>query len=336
VAQWLALVLPVAVLVVLAERPYLLLFGGQASGPRHYEETGVYWAAWYLGVPALLLACAGAAALGRRAVLAVLQGDAFTSGSGLRLWALPLLVVFWSVASVLTDPFVTPWQPMASRRLVPVVLPGLVLLAVWALSWLASHAASLGASRTAVAFVAGCCVLAAAVPAGVTTLEPGLAAPRASSHGSGLPGDVSRVRLRGVGVSTTYGGSVAAVAELCTSVGSSASVLFTDRVTAAMYAPTVRELCGEPAALLTLEASASPASAAALVAQAVRGIERTGRHPVLLGPTRASVAVSGAAPQQVLSLRTAGDARTRTGAPAGNGTITYSLWMAVPLPTSGA
>jgi hypothetical protein len=280
-----------------------------------------------------------------------------------RLWALPLLLVFWSVVGVLWDPFVAPWQPAASRRLVPVVLPGLVLLAVWAMSWLASHAASLGASRAAVAGVTACCVLALAVPAGVTTLEPGLdpAGVRSAgsgssgvgssgvgSSGSGLSGLVSRVRLHGVGASATYRGSVAAAAGLCASIGSSASVLFTDQATAAMYAPAVRELCGEPAALLTAWVTpgapasasgspASPAASAAWVAQAVRAIERTGRRPVLLGPSRASVVVSGFAPQQVISLRTASDARTLTGAPAGAGTVTYSLWLAsAPSSAGGA
>jgi hypothetical protein len=352
VAQWLALVLPAVVLVGLAERPYVPVLGGHVSGPRHYEETGVYWAAWYLGVPALLLAGAGAAALGRRVVQAVFQGAAFGSGSAARLWGLPLLLVFWSVAGVLWDPFVAPWQPAASRRLVPLVLPGLVLLAVWALSRLASHAASLGASRAAVAGVAACCVLALAVPAGVTTLAPGQGSSGQGSSGQGLSGQglsglISRVRLHGVGASATYRGSATAAAELCASIGSSASVLFTDPATAAMYAPAVRELCGEPAALLTAWVTpgapapasgspASPAASAAWVAQAVRAIERTGRRPVLLGPTRASVTVSGLAPQQVISLRTAADARTLTGAPADAGTVTYSLWLAAPPSAGGA
>ena len=207
VAQWLALVLPAVVLVGLAERPFVRILGGQLSGLRHYQQFGVYWAAWYLGVPALLLACAGAAALGRRAVRAVLDGGAFASGAPgtpLRLWALPLLVVFWSSVTVLWDPFEAPWQPSASRRLVPVVLPGLVLLAVWALSWLASHAAALGASRRVVAAVAGCCVLAVAVPGAVTTLGPTVTASgpyRAgrfrAGHGVGdAAGRAGRVRHR--------------------------------------------------------------------------------------------------------------------------------------------
>ncbi len=326
VAQWLALVLPAVVLVGLAERPFVRFLGGQLSGLRHYQQFGVYWAAWYLGVPALLLSGAAAAALGRRAVRAVLDGGAFASGAPgtpLRLWALPLLVVFWSSVTVLWDPFVAPWQPSASRRLVPVVLPGLVLLAVWALSWLASHAAALGASRRVVAAVAGCCVLAVAVPGAVTTLGP--AVTRADPTGPGASGlDTAWVmRLDGPGASATDRGSVAAAEALCASIGSSASVLFTDKATAALYAPTVRGLCGEPAAVLTGEP-----------AQAVRSVEQAGRRPVLLGPTRASVSLpglSGSVARRVVSLRTAGDARTLAGAPTRTRTVRYALWLAVPL-----
>jgi hypothetical protein len=331
VAEWLALVLPAVVLVGLAERPFVRLLGGQLGGLGHYEQFGVYWAAWYLGVPTLLLACAGAAAFGRRAVRALLDGDAFalgafgTSGTPLRLWGLPLLVVFWSVVTMLWDPFVAPWQPAASRRLVPVVLPGLVLLAVWAWSWLTSRAAALGASRSVVAAVGACCVLAVAVPPAATTLGPSVL--RADPSGPGASGlDTAWVmRLDGTGVSATYRGSVAAAAALCASIGPSASVLFTDQATAARYLPTVRQLCGEPAALL-----------AGAPAQAVRAIEQAGRRPVLLGPTRASVSLSGlsgSAARRVVSLRTAADARTLTGAPTGARMATYSLWLAAtPLP----
>ena len=85
--------LPVVVLIGLAERPYLQTVRGQTDpamirqvaalqrlerlpvdGLRQYYESSLYWVFWYLGVPAVLLACAGAAALGRRLVQAVLEG----------------------------------------------------------------------------------------------------------------------------------------------------------------------------------------------------------------------------------------------------------------------
>ena len=94
---------------------------------------------------------------------------------------------------------------------------------------------------------------------------------------------VSRVRLRGVGASATYGGSVAAASALCAAIGPSASVLFMDAATAATFAPVVRALCGQPAALVVLGPSAA---SAAVLEQAVHSIEQVGRRPVLLGPTR--------------------------------------------------
>ena len=146
------------------------------DGRRQYYEQSFNWVLWYLGVPAVLLACAGAAALGRRLVRAVL--DWRSSLVAARLWALPFLIIAWSVGTVLWDPAVAPWQPWASHRLVPVVLPGLVLLAIWVSSRLTLRAAVLGASRLTVALVAICCVLALAIPPLVTSLNPGIVAAR--------------------------------------------------------------------------------------------------------------------------------------------------------------
>jgi hypothetical protein len=350
VAQWLALVLPVVVLVLLAERPYFQTVRGQTDpamirqvaalqrlerlpvdGLRQYYESSLYWVFWYLGVPAVLLACAGAAVLGRRSVQAVLEGRV----SAVRLWGLPFLITGWSVVTVLWDPAVVPWQPMASHRLVPVVLPGLVLFAVWMSSRLPTRALALGGSRVVVAATGACCVLALAIPALVTTLNPGLTAqPSVGRYSSSLSKLVSRVQLRGVGASATYGGSVSAASALCAAIGPTASVVFTDSSTAATFAPAVRGLCGQPAALVAHGAPpaspGSPASSAAVLEQAVSSVERAGRRPVLLGPTRSSVSLSGAVPRQVVSLRTSGDAEELTGAPTGTWPLTYSLWLAVP------
>jgi hypothetical protein len=345
----LAVAVPVLALAGLVVRPYAQIVRGQTDpgmirhvaalqrlerlpvdGLRQYSESSLYWVFWYLGVPAVLLACAGAAALGRRLVQAVLEGRAFVSSpaavSAVRLWGLPFLITAWSVVTVLWDPAVVPWQPMASHRLVPVVLPGLVLFAVWMSSRLTARAAALGASRAIVALTGACCVLALAIPALVTTLNPGLTAqPSVGRYSSSLSKLVSRVQLRGVGATATYGGSLSAASALCAAIGPSASVLFTDSSTATTFAPTVRGLCGQPAALV-----AHGTSSAADLVQAVYSIERAGRRPVLLGPTRSSVSLSGAVPRQVVSLRTSGDAEDLTGAPAGTWPVTYSLWLAVP------
>jgi hypothetical protein len=357
VAQWLALVLPVVVLVGLAERPYLQTVRGQTDpamiravaalqhlaglpvdGLRQYYESSGYWVLWYIGAPALLLACAGAATLGRRSVEAVFEGrsrvsaaPAFVPASVVRLWGLPFVIVAWSVVTVLWDPSVVPWQPMASHRLVPVVLPGLVLLSVWMSSRLLSHASAFGASRAALAAVGACCVLALALPPLVTTLNPGRSN-SANSSSAGSSKLTSQLRLRGVGASATYGGSIAAASALCAAIGPSASVLVTDASTAATFAPVIRGLCGQPAALVVPGPSASPGAG---LEQAVSSVERAGRRPVVLGPTRSSVSLPGTAARQVVSLQTPGDAESLTGAPTGTWPVTYSAWLAVP-PGAGA
>jgi hypothetical protein len=250
--------------------------------------------------------------------------------AALRLWGLPFLIIGWTVVSVLWNPFVVPWQPLGSHRLVPLVLPGLLLLAVWMSSQLTSRASVLGASRVAVALVGTCCVLALAIPPLVTTLNPGLAAkPSVGPSSSGVSKLVSRVRLRGVGTSATYSGSVSAAASLCAAIGTSASVVFVDSSTAASFAPVVWGLCGEPAALVV------PQGSLAGLEQAVNSIEQAGRRPVLLGPSRSSVAMFGVVPRQVISLQTSEDAEVLTGPPAGNWPVTYSLWLAAPLGAGG-
>jgi len=356
VAQWLALVLPVAVLIGLAERPYLQTVRGQVDpamtravaalqrfeglpvdGQRQYYESSLHWMLWYLGAPALLLACAGAAALGRRSIEAVLEGRSRDAAAGtpvtvptsaVPLWGLPFAIVAWSVVTVLWDPSVVPWQPMASHRLVPVVLPGLVLFGVWMSSWVTSRTWAFGASRAALAVVGACCLLALALPALVTTLNPGLANSADSPTAPGTPELASKVLLRGVGGSATYGGSIAAASALCAAIGPSASVLITNASTAATFAPVIRGLCGEPAALVVSGPSAT-ASAAGLE-QAVRSVEQAGRRPVLLGPSRSSVSLPGAVPRLAFSLRTAGDAESLTEAPTGTWPVTYSAWLAAP------
>jgi hypothetical protein len=160
----------------------------------------------------------------------------------------------------------------------------------------------------------------------VTTLNPGLAKkPTVGPYSSGVARYISRVELRGVGASATYGGSLAAASSLCTDIGPSASVLFTDERTAQAYAPVVRDLCGQPAAAL-VPAATSPGD----LERAASAIERTGRRPVILGPTAASVALPGSTPRHAVALQTSGDAKVLSGPPSGNWPVSYSLWLATP------
>jgi hypothetical protein len=351
VVKWTAVVVPVLVVAGFAARPYVQVTRGQTDpavisyvadlqrlahlpvdGRRQYYESSLDWVLWYLGIPAVLLAVAGAAALGWRwtRVAAGERGDreALTLA---RLWGLPILIIGWSVVTVLWDPAELPDQPWASHRLVPVVLPGLILLGLWASSRLAVRAVRVGASRWTAAAAASCCVLAMAIPGAVTSLNPRLAA-RASigRNSSDLAKFVNRVQFPGTGTSATYGGSLGAVSELCSAIGQDASVVFVDAGTANSLSQVVRGICGQPAASA---AGASPLA----VSQVVGSIARANRRPVLLGASRSQLAVFGAAlgtmPRLVLSLRTSGDAAVLTGPPAGTWPVSYSVWMAAPAGT---
>ena len=342
VAQWAALLIPVALLAVFATRPYYQTTRGQSDpfvirevsslqrlahlpvdGRRQYYESSLDWVFWYLGVPAVLLACGGAALLGRRLVRAAL--DWRTSPIAARLWGLPFVIIGWSVVTVLWDPAVLPWQPWASHRLVPVVLPGLILLGLWMSSRLKARAVGVGAARWTRTLVGVCCVLAMTIPPLMTSLNPRLTAqPSVGRYSSGLSKFLSRLRIDGVGTSATYGGSLAAVRELCSAIGPNASVVFVDAETANSLSQVVRGMCGQPAA------SVAGASSRA-IEQVVTSIEQTGRRPVLLGSSPSRVSLLGVKPRVVLSLQTSGDARVLTGPPATTWPVRYVVWMASPL-----
>ena len=283
--------------------------GLPVDGLRRYYEQSFNWVLWYLGVPAVLLACAAAAVLGRRLVRAVIDGG--SSIVAARLWGLPFLVIAWSVGTVLWDPAVAPWQPWASHRLVPVVLPGLVLFGVWASSRVTVRAAVLGASRLTVTLVAICCVLALAIPPGGDFAEPrDGAAPSVGRYSSGLSKFVSRVRLRGVGAASTYAGSVGAA-------------ILAVRVDRAVRQRGVRQrldrgrVRADRAGALRV---ADRVDGGGLVVGLGRGggdRDRAGRPATgaaRLVP-RGGVAVR-AVPRRVVSLRTTGDAKVLTGPPA--------------------
>jgi len=242
-----------------------------------------------------------------------------------RIWGLPYLIIGWSAVTVLWDPAVIASQPAASRRLVPVVIPGLILLGLWASSRLKARAADLGARPVTAAGAATCCVLAMAIPAFVTSANPGLAArATVSAHSSGVSKFISRLQLRGMGFSATYGGELAAVTRLCSEIGPSATVVFVDSTSAQSYMQVVRGMCGQPAA------SVAGASTVA-IEQTVTSIEQAGRRPVLLGVSRSRLALFGAVPRVVLSLQTSSDPAVLTGPPATTWPVHYTLWMSSPL-----
>ncbi len=341
ILEAIALLAPVAALAWFAIRPSVQITRGATdpfvirfvaslqqieglpvNGHRQYYEQSLNWVIWYIGLPALLLGCIGAALLGRRCLLALLRWR--TAAPAARLWAMPLLIIGWSTVAVLWIPAILPDQPWASRRLVPVVLPGLICLALWVCSRVRLRATEVGAGRLAGTLASACCVLALGLPAAVTTFDPGYA-----GTGTGAAKSAKHLAVRGMALKTTYAGERSAVTRLCAKIGPSASVIIVDRTTAASFTQVIRGMCGLPTARMDNASTAT-------VEQAIIAIEHIGRRPVLLGSSPKSVALVGAVPQQVVSLSTWQDAHALTGPPASPWALTYTVWMASPVPIGAA
>jgi hypothetical protein len=322
----------VAALIGLAVRPYLQTVRVPASRAtayyvgnlqrlehlpvdpgRLYAEDTLYWVIWYVGLPAVLLGGFGVALLVRRCLRALL---AWRDPSGaVRIWALPIMVICCGSAAVLWQPQTVPDQPWASRRLVPLVLPGLILCAIWASAWLRQRARSRGASRTAASVVAAFCVAALLVPTVATSFGLGLT--HAGQGGSLRPS------ADGLALKRTGPGEVGAVNALCSALGPSASVLIVDRQVAAQFTQVIRGMCGVPAAWV----AGQPPQA---VQNVLSGIGRAGRRPVLLGARPSELLPYGGSPVRVLDLTTTQDPHTLTQPPTTLWRARYVIWMSTP------
>ena len=129
-------------------------------------------------------------------------------------WTLPLLSFAWIIVATLYRPSITPDQPWASRRLVPVVLPGFILLAVWARAgssgWLRQRGSEPGDLRRVAAAAGAALVL----PAAMTTFGLGV---RRGGPGASVTAD-------GLGGKATYRGEITAVSSMCAAIPPDSSV----------------------------------------------------------------------------------------------------------------
>jgi hypothetical protein len=260
---------------------------------------------WYLGVPAVLLGALGLALLARRCTNALLTWKDPTAAA--RVWALPLVMAVWIVVTVLYRPAVAPDQPWASRRLVPFVLPGLILGAIWAVTWLKDQAARLDRTEITKATVVVCCVASLIIPTALATLDIGVT-------------KVNGVTAHGMAFRQIGGGELAAVDRLCDSIGPGASVVILDSLTADRFAQVIRGICAEPTAVL-----AEPTQAR--IDAVVRGVENVGRRPVLLAENQAELPGPGGRPKEVVNLLTTQEAHNLTAPPTRTWLIHYTVWM---------
>jgi hypothetical protein len=289
------------------------LAGLKIDPTRLYSEDTLYWVIWYAGIATVLLAAFGGAVLVRRSLRALLTWND-PSGTYTN-WALPVAIVVAGSAAILWQPFTVPDQPWASRRLVPVVIPGMILLATWAAAWLARRARDRGAGQVTSGIVSAFCVGAMVLPAFTTSLGLGL------TH-SGIGGGL-RLSTKGIAQHAVHAGETAAVRALCASIGRSSSVVILDRQLAGDFTQVVRGMCGVPVAWMP---QGSPPTAVDAV---LAGILKAGRRPVLLGAKPAEITGFGGSPTLVMKLATTQDPHELTQAPGGPLPAKYVIWMAV-------
>jgi hypothetical protein len=268
---------------------------------RIYAELSMDWVFWYVGVPAVVLATLGAALLARRC----LRGEAPLT------WTLPLVIFAWTIVVTLYRPAITPDQPWASRRLVPAVLPGVILLAVWGLSWIIGRLRKMDLGQVVYGGLGFCLLAALLLPGTITSFGVSV------KSGSLVAG--------GTALKTTYRGEVAAVSSLCAAIPANSSVIIVDSGTAGPFTEVVRGMCGVPTAALTSDSQPR-------VRQAISGIVSAGRRPVLLANQPSVLAPYGTTARLVMRLRTTMDASNLTTPPTTVQPYRWNIWMSQPSP----
>ncbi|GAA4347241.1 hypothetical protein [Angustibacter luteus] len=269
--------------------------GLPVDGGRTYAEHSLQWVAWWVGLPALLLALVGAVGAARRVARAWADDDELPA------WTVLLVAALGSTVLTLYRPGITPDHPWADRRLVPVVLPTVLLLAVAG----ARGLAALAAARWTAAAVRPVLVAAAAL----AIVVPGLLAtwPLAGQR--------------------TERGEPAAVARACDAFGPDDTAVLVDSRAANEWTQVLRGVCDVPTVVVA-SSSAKPADLATVVAvsQAVLG---AGRRPVVVSAgSPDALRRLGAAPSQVVRVGTVEDQRLLTRRPDGDAPLSVDLWLA--------
>ena len=315
-----ATALVIVAFIVLAVRPLT---------QSHPDQNALVWVIWYLGLPALLLGAFGLAVLASRTARALLSWQ--DPGQQARAWALPLLIALWVGVTVLWRPAISPEQPWAARRLVPFVLPGLILGAIWATAWLSNLAAhgwgdlagQRGRARATSGLVASCCAASLLIPATLTNLDLG-SSPNASGSTANASGGGTHLTANGMAFRRIGPGQVAAVDGLCTAIGPDASVVILDSLTADRFAQVTRGLCDTPTAIVDHPTAKT-------VTTVLSGIGRAGRRPVLIARDQSLLAPYGGGPRQVVSLTTTQEPRDLITPATRTWPIQYTVWLSDPV-----
>jgi hypothetical protein len=267
--------------------------GLTVDGGRTYAEQTVTWLGWWVGAPVLLLALAGAVLLAHRAGRVLCEEP-------VPAWLGPWLVAVGATVLTLYRPGITPDHPWADRRLVPVVLPAIVLLA----TGVVAHVVRRARRRWPV----GLLVLAAVVGPAALLVPPALAS-------------ASFVAPR------TERGEVAAVARACAAFQPGEVAVLLDSRAANEWTQVLRGTCSVPS--LVLKVPRGQSVPAETLARVVRSISAAGRRPVLVSAeSPAPLVAVGASPRQVVHLRTREDQRLLERRPDGLAPLDVDLWIA--------
>jgi hypothetical protein len=272
--------LPFLVIAVFIVRPYV----ERNWHALQYAPLSLHWIYWYTGFTAIAFAVIATAMLGRRCV----KGEA-------PVWVLPLLTFAWAIVWFLFRPAITPHQPYASRRLVPAVLPGLILLAIWLSAWLGRRSRVIHLVNVPDYLKRAPRVFVIIVCAGAIFLPPMI-----GNFGLSLTGS------DGLALQRAYVGEIAAINKICQAIPADASVLIADYTMNQQFAEDIRGTCNVPVAgigstkypgVQVVPPNAGTVSGAGSTPQAVlaavRAIEKAGRHPIVLAPTSAPLSQLG-------------------------------------------
>ncbi|WP_188191220.1 glycosyltransferase family 39 protein [Nonomuraea sp. SYSU D8015] len=251
------------------------------DGTRLYFEDSLHWVAWYVGLPVLVLATVAAALLLHRLLR---DGTPFA-------WLLPLAMIGWTTVTTLLRPEITPDHPWAARRLVPIVIPGLILLAAYALRELPKRR-----------WVASVAVLLVLVPPAVTSI--------------------------GTAFTPVERGEAAAVEAMCAKIPPEASVLIVERVTGDRFTQLVRGMCDRPAAKVARPPDSGDVAPEAETRRLIERVRAAGRVPVVLAARPEQVWRYGPA-TRVMALVTLQDERSLIDPPNGTWSLGIDVWMAV-------
>ena len=231
---------------------------------RSYDELSVQWISWYLGPVAVALGLLGFALLVRRVLLRTRSAHEVD----VALAGLAFLLLFGaSTALYLWRPSIVPVQYWATRRFLPVTIPGLLLCAVW----LGSTVGRTGLGRTALHRTALRRAAAGAIAAAL--LLPPL------------------IFLQGHAKERDYVPMLAITEQLCDALGPDDAVVLLGGTRLATGMPqTLRAFCGVPVAVSSAETTTGDLRTAAQAAAAA------GRRLVYLSAVEQPALVDGPVP----------------------------------------